>query len=42
MAFAKLAFDYTHLGKAGAAVFSGIVSEELAKAVPDLRTYIIP
>ena len=42
MAFAKLSFDYTHLGKTGAAMVSGIVSEELSKAVPDLRTYIIP
>jgi lysophospholipase L1-like esterase len=42
MAFAKLSFDYTHLGKTGAALVSGIISEELSKAVPDLRTYIIP
>jgi hypothetical protein len=42
MAFAKQAFDYTHLGKTGADLISGLVSEELAQKVPDLRPYIIP
>ncbi|MGN6207880.1 rhamnogalacturonan acetylesterase [Asticcacaulis sp.] len=42
MAFAKQAFDYTHLGKTGADMISGLVSEELSKNVPDLRPYIIP
>lgn len=42
MAFAKQAFDYTHLGKTGAEMISGLVSEELSKNVPDLRPYIIP
>lgn len=42
MAFAKPSFDDTHLGKTGAAVISGLVSEELSKAVPELRPYIIP
>jgi lysophospholipase L1-like esterase len=30
-------FDYTHLGPKGADFFSKEVTEELAKAVPDLR-----
>jgi lysophospholipase L1-like esterase len=42
MAFARQAFDYTHLGNTGAEMVSGLVSEELSKSVPDLRPYIIP
>jgi lysophospholipase L1-like esterase len=42
MAAAKLSFDYTHVGRAGADVFSAIVARELAKAVPDLRNELIP
>jgi lysophospholipase L1-like esterase len=42
MAFAKQAFDYTQLGKTGADLVSGLVSEELSKNVPDMRPYIIP
>jgi lysophospholipase L1-like esterase len=42
MAFARQAFDYTHLGQTGAEMVSGLVSEELLKNVPDLRPYIIP
>jgi len=35
-------FDYTHLGDAGARVFSGIVANELAGAVPELRGELLP
>ena len=34
-------FDYTHLGPAGAAFFSRQVTEELARAVPDLRRDLV-
>jgi len=37
-----LAFDYTHLGPKGAALFSAQVAEALAQAVPDLAPDIIP
>ena len=36
------AFDYTHLGTSGAALFSAQVTEGLAKAVPELRSSLIP
>lgn len=39
---AKLVFDYTHLGPAGAAYFSKIVAAELARAVPELRWDLMP
>ena len=42
MGQAKLAFDYTHLGEAGADYFSVLVANELAKAAPTLRRYLIP
>jgi len=42
MGQAKLSFDYTHLGVAGADYFSTIVTDELAKSVPTLRRYLIP
>jgi lysophospholipase L1-like esterase len=42
MGQAKLSFDYTHLGVAGADYFSTIVTDELAKSVPALRRYLIP
>ncbi len=42
MAFAKQAFDYTHLGPEGAEVFARIVSDELAGAVPEIRSFLIP
>jgi lysophospholipase L1-like esterase len=42
MGQAKLAFDYTHLGEAGADYFSVLVASDLAKAVPTLRRYLIP
>jgi lysophospholipase L1-like esterase len=42
MGQAKLAFDYTHLGPTGADYFSTLVANDLAKAVPTLRRYLIP
>lgn len=41
MGQAKLSFDYTHLGVAGADYFSAIVTDELSKSVPALRRYLI-
>ena len=38
----KLAFDYTHLGRAGADYFAAMVTRELAAAVPDLRHNLLP
>ncbi len=42
MGQAKLAFDYTHLGPEGAALFAAIVADELAQQVPALRHNLIP
>lgn len=42
MGQAKLAFDYTHLGREGADYFSAMVTHDLAEAVPDLRRCLIP
>lgn len=42
MGQAKVAFDYTHLGPDGAAVFATLVTEELARQVPSLRPMLIP
>jgi lysophospholipase L1-like esterase len=42
MGQAKLAFDYTHVGRAGADLFSAMVADELARAVPALRPNLIP
>ena len=42
MGQAKLAFDYTHLGPEGAALFAAIVADELAQQVPALRRHLIP
>lgn len=42
MGQAKLAFDYTHLGPIGADFFAVIVTDELARAVPELRRQLIP
>ena len=42
MGQAKLAFDYTHVGPEGADVFSAMVVDELARAVPALRRNLIP
>ncbi len=38
----NIAFDYTHIGEKGAALFSAQVAMELSKAVPDLRKDILP
>ena len=37
-----LKFDYTHVGEAGARVFSKVVANDLAVAVPELRNYLLP
>jgi lysophospholipase L1-like esterase len=42
MGQAKVAFDYTHLGPEGAALFATLVTEELARQVPSLRPLLIP
>jgi lysophospholipase L1-like esterase len=42
MGQARLAFDYTHLGPEGAALFAAIVADELAQQVPALRRNLIP
>ncbi|MET0328823.1 MAG: rhamnogalacturonan acetylesterase [Luteimonas sp.] len=42
MGQAKLAFDYTHLGPDGAALFAAIVADELAQQVPALRRNLMP
>jgi lysophospholipase L1-like esterase len=42
MGQAKVAFDYTHLGPDGAAVFATLVTAELAREVPGLRSMLIP
>ncbi len=42
MGQAKVAFDYTHLGPKGAALFATLVTEELARQVPSLRPLLIP
>jgi len=42
MGHAKVAFDYTHLGPDGAALFATLVTEELARRVPSLRPLLIP
>ncbi len=35
-------FDYTHVGDAGARVFSRLVANGLARAVPSLRSQLVP
>jgi lysophospholipase L1-like esterase len=42
MGQAKLSFDYTHLGEAGADYFATMVTADLAKAAPALRRFLIP
>ena len=42
MAPAKLSFDRTHLGRSGADYFSKMVTEELARATPDMRPLLVP
>jgi lysophospholipase L1-like esterase len=37
-----LKFDYTHVGEAGARVFAKIVAYDLAVAVPELRSQLLP
>lgn len=37
-----LTFDYTHVGRDGAILFSAIVADGLARAVPDLQMSVIP
>jgi lysophospholipase L1-like esterase len=39
---ARLSFDYTHLGREGADFFSALVTQELARAVPDMRPLLVP
>jgi lysophospholipase L1-like esterase len=39
---ARLAFDYTHLGRAGADFFAAMMAAELARAVPEMRPLLIP
>ncbi|GHH58873.1 rhamnogalacturonan acetylesterase [[Pseudomonas] boreopolis] len=38
----KRAFDYTHLGPEGAALFAALVADELARNVPQMRRMLIP
>lgn len=35
-------FDYTHLGDWGARLFAGVVTDELVRAVPDMRGMLLP
>jgi lysophospholipase L1-like esterase len=42
MGQARLAFDYTHLGRAGADFFATIVTQELAVRVPQMRRLLVP
>jgi lysophospholipase L1-like esterase len=42
MGQAKLAFDYTHLGREGADYFARMVTEELAVVVPGMRPLLVP
>jgi lysophospholipase L1-like esterase len=39
---ARLAFDYTHLGRTGADFFAAMVAQELAKNVPQMRPLLVP
>lgn len=39
---ARISFDYTHLGRDGADFFASLVTEELLRAVPDLRPLLVP
>jgi lysophospholipase L1-like esterase len=42
MARSKFSFDYTHLGSHGADYFSAMVTDELARQVPELRPLLVP
>lgn len=35
-------FDYTHVGPVGAELFAGLVADDLARAVPELRSQLLP
>jgi lysophospholipase L1-like esterase len=39
---ARLAFDYTHLGRAGADFFAAMVAQELARQAPAMRRLLVP
>ncbi|MFL6863145.1 MAG: GDSL-type esterase/lipase family protein, partial [Allosphingosinicella sp.] len=39
---ARVAFDYTHLGRAGADFFAAMVAQELARNVPAMRRVLVP
>lgn len=39
---ARLAFDYTHLGRDGADFFSAVVTRDLIEAVPGMRRLLVP
>lgn len=39
---ARIAFDYTHLGRTGADYFAAMVTRDLMVAVPELRRSLIP
>jgi lysophospholipase L1-like esterase len=39
---ARVAFDYTHLGRAGADLFAAMIAQELAKNVPAMRHVLVP
>ena len=39
---ARLAFDYTHLGREGADFFAAMVAQELAKSAPAIRSLLVP
>lgn len=41
LAMPKLAFDHTHLGRAGADYFAAMVTRELAQAVPEMRKVLV-
>lgn len=42
MAQPKLSFDRTHLGREGADYFAKMVTDELARVVPDMRPLLVP
>jgi lysophospholipase L1-like esterase len=42
MGQARVAFDYTHLGRDGADLFAAIVADELSRQVPALRPLLVP
>lgn len=39
---ARLAFDYTHLGRVGADFFAAMVAQELARQAPAMRRLLVP